>query len=364
MYEVVRKNLGEPAPRRGDTTESRSRRRPPAASRRLASASRPTEPATVIALALAPGHIAGAVVCEDEALTVTHRTVGPSVGIDEFVDLALDRTTELRLHAERLGRSPTAAGVVLAEDGGGATGIGPFAGEYHWRGAPVRAWLEEHLDLPVTVGHDMRAGAQAEACLGAGRGSRAFLYVPAGDRIPAVLVLDGQAPAKSRFCVGDLGRLPTWTRAAETGRAEPVEDVAAPAALTRRYTAAGGKAAPSALSVHRRAQEGDRAATRVWNEALEAFADALASAVLLLNPERVVVGGDFAEADKAYFRRLRRAVAQRTEARPAPVIVPAQLGLRAALLGAALLTRWAPTGMDPLSGPPFLTAVPAPPTYR
>ncbi|MET9100090.1 ROK family protein [Streptomyces antibioticus] len=342
MHEVKGNSVADPAPRGSKTTG----------------------PATVIALALSRSHIEGAVVGGDEVLTLTHRRVAPSVGIDEFVDLALDCTTELREHSGRLGRRPTAAGVVLAEDGDGVNGLSPFAGEYHWRGAPVRAWLEEHLDLPVTVGHDVRAGGQAEARLGAGRGSRAFLYVPAGDRIPAVLVLDGHAPEKSRFCVGDLGRLPTWTGAADTGRAERVGDVAAPRALGRRYEAAGGRAGLSALSVHQRARAGDHAAAHVWNEALEAFADALASAVMVLGPDRVVIGGDYAEADKAYFRRLRRAVAGRTESRPAPVIVPAQLGLQAALLGAALLTRGAPTDVEPPIRPRLLTAVPSPPNTR
>ncbi|MEU4090232.1 ROK family protein [Streptomyces aureus] len=318
-------------------------------------------PTAVIALALSRSSIAGAVVCGDEALTATHRTVAPSAGIDEIVDLALDSATELRERSERLGRCPTAAGVVLpeADDAGGFTAL---AGECHWYGAPVRAWFEEHLDLPVTVGRDIRAGAWAEARLGAGRGSRTILYVPVNDRIPAVFVLHDRTPEESRVCVGDLGRLPTWARAAATGRSEPAEHLATPGALARRYEAARGTAGLTALAVYRRAKEGDDAAARVWNEAMEAFADALASAVMVLNPSRVVLGGELADADEAYYLLLRQAVAERVQEPPSPVIVPAQRGPQATLLGAALLTRGAPKDVEPLGGgPALLAAVPSPP---
>ncbi|MFJ7962449.1 ROK family protein [Streptomyces sp. NPDC096324] len=276
----------------------------------------------------------------------TRWPVTPTLDTDEVVDLLLDCTMHLVKLAERVGRRPAAASVVLAEEGDEATGFASIVGERHWRGVPVRTWLEEDLELPVTVGHEVRAGALAEALLGAGRGSRALLYVPVGDRLPAAIILDGQAGDGHRSVVGDLGRLPTWTTCdAGTRGAERVEDIASASAVTRRYESAGGEAGLSALAVHQRAKAGDADAARVWGDAIEAFADALASAATMLSPDRVVVGGEFAEAGKAYFRQLRRAVAARVQS--PLVIVPAQLGFQGSLLGAALLTREARATVQP-----------------
>lgn len=349
MHRVVRESLGSPVLRTSAVSPaSRRSVRRQAGSRHVPPYESATgEPTTVLALGLSRGHIAGAVVAGDQALLSTRWPVAPTLDTDEVVDLLLDYTVHLVKLAERLGRRPAAGCVVLAEDDN-STHFASIVRESYWRGVPVRAWLEEHLDLPVTTGNEVCAGALAEALLGAGRGSDAFLYVPVADRVPAVVVLDGHIRGGHRSVVGDLGGLHTWpTRAAGTGRTERVEHSASACAIARRYAAAGGEAGLTALSVYQRAMAGDGCAAQVWDEAVQAFADALASAVTVLSPDRVVIGGELAGADKAYFRRLRRAVAARLQERPAPVIVPAQLGFQAPLLGAALLTHRARAVAEP-----------------
>ena len=49
-----------------------------------------------------------------------------------------------------------------------------------WRDVPVREPLEERLGVPVTVGHDVRTGAVAEATFGAAAGAGSSLFVPIG----------------------------------------------------------------------------------------------------------------------------------------------------------------------------------------
>lgn len=83
----------------------------------------------------------------------------------------------------------------------------------------------------------------------------------------------------------------------------------------------------------------DPVAEQVWAEALAALADGLINVINLLSPARIVVGGGLAEAGDALLTPLSEAVAQRVTLVPAPDIVGAQFGARAALVGAALLAQ-------------------------
>jgi glucokinase len=81
----------------------------------------------------------------------------------------------------------------------------------------------------------------------------------------------------------------------------------------------------------------DPVATAVWAEAIEALSQALATAVQLLDPAIVVLGGGLAAAGPALFDPVRAGLEARLRWRPAPEIRPALLGADASRAGAALL---------------------------
>jgi glucokinase len=118
-----------------------------------------------------------------------------------------------------------------------------------------------------------------------------------------------------------------------------VETLASAAAIARRYTTATGEPGVTAKQVGERATAGERAATAVWQEAVDALADGLAMAITLLDPERIVIGGGLARAGEAYFAPLRAALAARLAFQVMPELVPAELGHEAGCFGAGLLAR-------------------------
>jgi glucokinase len=118
-----------------------------------------------------------------------------------------------------------------------------------------------------------------------------------------------------------------------------LETVASAAAIARHYARASGESGVTAKEVQERSAAGDPAAATVWRNAIEALADGLASAIMLLDPERVVIGGGLARAGAPYFAPLPTAVAERFTFQAIPEIVPAELGHQAGCQGAALLAH-------------------------
>jgi len=82
---------------------------------------------------------------------------------------------------------------------------------------------------------------------------------------------------------------------------------------------------------------GDPNAVRIWQEAVDALADGLLTALTLLDPRTLIIGGGLAEAGETLFTPLREAVDRRITFQKAPRIVPAALGDSAGCLGAGLL---------------------------
>ncbi|MFG2848688.1 ROK family protein [Kitasatospora sp. NPDC048296] len=292
---------------------------------------------TAIALDVGGTYIKGAAVAEDGSLRHTERWFtraerGPEAVLETVLDCAAELAGRFR---------PAAAGVAVPGIVDEGAGTAVLAANLGWRDVPVRHWLSEHLGIPVAFGHDVRAGGIAEARAGAGRGSRTFLFVPVGTGIAAALMVDGRPLTGSHTRAGELGHLvvrPGGEPCACGGRG-CVETFASAAAIARRYTAATGEPDLTAQQVAERATAGDRTAAAVWQEAVDALADGLASAVTLLDPERVVIGGGLARAGEPYFAPLREALAARLTFQAMPQLVPAELGHEAGCYGAGLLAQ-------------------------
>ncbi|MFI8826767.1 ROK family protein [Streptomyces sp. NPDC053431] len=251
--------------------------------------------------------------------------------------------TVLGCAAELLERCPgaEAAGVVVPGIVDEESGLAVLAANLGWRGVPVQDWLAEHLDLPVAFGHDVRAGGLAEARLGAGRGCADFLFVPIGTGIAAAAFSRGRPLTGAHGRAGELGHVvvrPGGARCHCGGRG-CLETVASAAAVARRYARAAGWHGITAREVRHRADAGDAVAAGIWTEAIEAFADALAIAVTLYDPERVVLGGGLARAGEAYLAPVRDALARRLTFQAVPQVTEARLGDRAGCMGAALLAH-------------------------
>jgi glucokinase len=272
-----------------------------------------------------------------EARRPTGRERGPDAVVESILGFAAD----LRAHGlEHLGQAAEAAGVAVPGIVDAEHGIAVYAANLGWRDVPLRELLSLRLDgVPVALGHDVRTGGLAEGRIGAGRGTDRFLFVPLGTGIAGAIGIAGTIEAGAHGCAGEIGHIVVRPGgpACGCGQRGCLETLASAAAVTRAWSAAGGDPTADAADCARAVEAGDKAATRVWQEAVDALADGLVTALTLLDPRTLIIGGGLAEAGETLFSPLRAAVEERVTFQKLPTIVPAALGDTAGCLGAGLL---------------------------
>jgi glucokinase len=77
-----------------------------------------------------------------------------------------------------------------------------------WRSVPVRDAFAAAFDCPVVLENDANAAALAEWRLGAGRGTRDFVYLTMSTGVGGGLVLDGRLHRGRLGTAGELGHVP------------------------------------------------------------------------------------------------------------------------------------------------------------
>ncbi|MFF0435612.1 ROK family protein [Streptomyces sp. NPDC004327] len=218
-----------------------------------------------------------------------------------------------------------------------------------WRDLPLAARLQDACRLPVTLGHDVRAGALAENTIGAARGSRNTLFVPVGTGVSAAVICDGRLLHADGY-VGELGHVVVEPggRQCACGSRGCLETVASAAAIQEGYAARCGRPIDGSAEVADRVSRGDADARTVWDRAVAALATALATATTMLAPELIVIGGGLAEAGELLLRPLRARLDEALTFQRRPLLVRAALGDRSGCLGAGL-SAWEATGRPAVS---------------
>jgi glucokinase len=215
-----------------------------------------------------------------------------------------------------------------------ANGVAVWSENLNWTEVPFAALVRERCGLPTVLGHDVRAGALAETRIGAARGMTDVVYLSIGTGIAAGIVLGGHLHAGGGYA-GEIGHTPTdHDDPCACGARGCLEAVASAAAIARRYTARTGRPAAGAAEV---LAAGDPEALKVWDEALDALAGALAWVASVLAPDAVVIGGGLSRAGAALFEPLNERIPRRLTFQRVPTLIPAALGERAGCMGAALL---------------------------
>lgn len=276
-----------------------------------------------------------------ELLHQARRATGRERGPDAVVEGILDFAAELRAYgAEHLGEPACAAGVAVPGIVDAEHGIAAYAANLGWRDVPLRALLTERLaGVPVALGHDVRTGGLAEGRIGAGRGADRFLFVPLGTGIAGAIGIAGRVEAGAHGFAGEIGHIvvrPGGTPC-PCGQHGCLERYASAAAVSEAWAAACGDPDTDAADCAKAVRSGDPRAVQVWQNAVDALADGLVTALTLLDPRTLIIGGGLAEAGETLFTPLREAVRQRVTFQKLPTIVPAALGDTAGCLGAGLL---------------------------
>lgn len=234
-----------------------------------------------------------------------------------------------------------------------------------WRDRAVGPELAAALGLrvPVRVQNTAQAVALAENLEGAGAGVADMLLVYVGTGVEAAVVHRGVLLSGARGIAGELGHstVPGATGRCTCGRTGCLETVASAGGISAAVLAAvaGGAAWPDGLpegapaaDVVRLAGQGEPVCLVAVRTAGRELGRAVAWAVNLVNPTRVVVAGGVSAAGELLLAPLREAL--RAGALPEALdgldVVPGALGQEAKQRGAILtaLLTWQGAAADRL----------------
>lgn len=203
-----------------------------------------------------------------------------------------------------------------------------------WPGQLMRQPLAEGLELPVTLINDARAFTLAEGTLGAGKGSSTLVCVTLGTGIGGGIMFDGRLYTGPLGVAGEIAHQTVLLDGPECGCGNHgcAEAVAKAAAIVAR----AGRT--SIDEVYAGVQAGDQDCVEAVESAAYFLGFAIANAVALLGPDRIVVGGGILQAGELVLAPIREAVRTRVTLIPTDLIeiVPAALGSNAGAIGAAL----------------------------
>ena len=206
-----------------------------------------------------------------------------------------------------------------------------------WKGQSVRDPVAESLGLPVTLINDARAFTLAEGTIGAGRGSSTLVCVTLGTGIGGGIMFDGELYTGPLGVAGEIAHqtvLPDGPMCGcgNRGCAEALARADAIAARAGRTTV---------QEVYAGVEGGDPDFVAAVRFAAYYLGIALANAVALLGPDRIVIGGGIAEAGNVVLDPIRQALRERVTLVPTDAIdvVSAALGSKAGAVGAALAAR-------------------------
>ena len=210
-----------------------------------------------------------------------------------------------------------------------------------WEGVPLRDELARRFHVPIVVDNDANAGTLGEWRFGAGRGFDDLLYVNVGTGIGGGVVAGGRLVRGAQNLAGEIGHTIVVRDgpACTCGKRGCLEACASGDALARRGTEALGRRV-TGKDLFALAEGGDPAARRVLDEVIEDLAQGIGTAVGLLNPAAVIIGGGLSEAPEALFLDpLRRGVPRYClgEAARNLRVEPAQLRYDAGVIGAVAL---------------------------
>ncbi|MFG2791590.1 ROK family protein [Streptomyces sp. NPDC048419] len=286
------------------------------------------------------GMKAALVAADGQLLHQARRATGRERGPDAVVEGILDFAAELSAYgAGRFGEPAAAAGVAVPGIVDADRGIASYSANLGWRDVPLRDRLSARLGVPVALGHDVRTGGLAEGRIGAGKGADRFLFIPLGTGIAGAIGIAGRVEAGAHGFAGEIGHIVVRPGGSPCpcGQTGCLERYASAAAVSEAWATACGDPEADAADCAKAVASGDPNAVRVWQDAVDALADGLVTALTLLDPRTLIIGGGLAEAGETLFTPLRDAVRQRVTFQKLPSIVPAALGDTAGCLGAGLL---------------------------
>ena len=186
--------------------------------------------------------------------------------------------------------------------------------EFGWNDLPLGRMLRDRCDVPVIVENDANAVAFGELHRGAGKGLTSLVSIFLDRGFGAGIIANGELYRGARAEAGEVGYLlmDRFALNRRYGESGDLEDRIGSVALTRRAIEREiplpESGAVTAEYIFALAREGNSTAIDISDEILDMVSIAIASLVVVLDPELVIVGSSFlggaAEAIAAINERL------------------------------------------------------------
>jgi len=203
-----------------------------------------------------------------------------------------------------------------------------------WTDRPVAGPLEQRIGLPVRLINDARAFGLAELRLGAGRGCQTMVGLTLGSGVGGVVVVNGGVHFGHAGTGGEVGHqtLQPDGPLCTCGNHGCLE------ALTRADAIATACGTSTAEEAVRAAQAGEERAIDGLAEIGHWLGIGIANLIVVLTPDRVVLGGGVSGAGHLLLEPIRDEVRRRVRVTDlaAVEILPAQLGTWAGAIGAGV----------------------------
>ncbi|HUG46977.1 MAG TPA: ROK family protein [Candidatus Limnocylindria bacterium] len=203
-----------------------------------------------------------------------------------------------------------------------------------WVGLPVAEPMARQLGLPVFLINDARAFGLAELRFGAARGAESMIGFTLGTGVGGVVAVNGHVRQGHDGTAGELGHQTIdpdgpWCACGNRGCVEAyvrADQIAA---------ACGTDTAEEAVAA---AQAGDEQALSGLREVGRYLGIAVASAITVITPDKVVIGGGVAAAGELLLGPVRDELRRRVRVTSleAVELVTAELGTLAGAIGAAV----------------------------
>lgn len=217
-----------------------------------------------------------------------------------------------------------------------ATGVTRFLPNVHgdWADRPVAGPITEAVGLPVSLVNDARAFGLAELRLGAGRGVGSMVGLVLGTGVGGVVVIDGRVHQGHDGTAGEVGHQTIDPDGPSCGCGN--RGCLEAHARADRIAEACGTASPeeavrAAVAGNARAREGLMRIGR-------ALGIGIGNLIVVLTPDRVVIGGGVAAAGELLLAPIRDEVRARVRTTDLDrvEIVTAELGTWAGAIGSAV----------------------------
>ena len=260
---------------------------------------------------------------------------------DHRADNELDRTTLLiadMLESLQATMSEIlAVGIALPAPVDRKTGTTARSGILRgWDGIPVAEVLERRLRRPVFLDNAANLAALAELRMGAARGKQDAIFIDIGDGIGAGLVINGQIFRGHNGSAGEFGHITIIENGplCRCGNRGCLEAIAGGYAILEGLKPTHGNLKLN--DVVTKAMGGDPGCTRAIADAGRHIGVAAANLSNLVDPERLIVGGELSRAGEILLGPIRHAMERSVivDELSMPDIVQGQFGVRAATLGA------------------------------